>query len=166
MPKRQLLHEELTSSIIGGFYEVYNTLGYGFVEEIHVRALVIELQLRGHRVHREYPVVVYYKGRPLMRQRLDLLVDDLVILECKSTEKLDPNAMRKVPNYLKSTDFEVGLLLHFGPKPKFYRSVHLNSDKTRREPVVSGESAKSDVIRVQSSGMPVKHQSTTPEQMP
>lgn len=143
MQKQHLIHEQITRSIIGAFYAVYNALGYGFLENVYVRALEIELRARGHRLEREYAVTVYYQGERLIQHRLDLLVDGLIVLEVKSTSKLDADAMRKVPNYLKSTDLEVGHLLHFGPKPKFYRYIHSNSHKLRAQ-AVSAESAASE----------------------
>lgn len=57
-----LLHEEMTRSVIGGFYHVCNKLGYGFLENVYVGALVLELQKRGHRAEREVPIAVNYDG--------------------------------------------------------------------------------------------------------
>jgi GxxExxY protein len=166
MEKQHLTHEQLTRSIIGAFYAVYNALGYGFLENVYVRALEIELRARGHRLAREFAVTVYYRGDRLIQHRLDLLVDGLIVLEVKSTSKLDADAMRKVPNYLKSTDLEVGLLLHFGPKPKFYRYIHSNSHKLRSPQALSAESATSEVIRVPARQMPAKRGTTPPESAP
>jgi GxxExxY protein len=72
MPRQQLLEEALTHSIIGAFYAVYNTLGFGFLEHIYVMALERELIARGHRVSREMGVLVMYKGAELGYQRLDI----------------------------------------------------------------------------------------------
>lgn len=126
MSRQQLLEEELTRSIIGAFYEVYNTLGFGFLEHIYVMALERELIARGHWVSREFGVMVMYKGAELGYQRLDMVVDDKVVIEVKSTLKLDPAAPRQLFNYLKSTRLEVGLLLHFGPAAKFFRLISSN----------------------------------------
>lgn len=65
-----------------------------------------------------------YKGEQLAYQRLDRIVDDIVIVEVKSTVELHKGANRQVYNYLRATSLEVGLLLHFGPEPKFYRLYH------------------------------------------
>jgi GxxExxY protein len=69
-------------------------------------------------------VPVWYKGSVLSTQRVDLIVDDRVLVEIKSTEVLTPTARRQLLIYLRATSFQVGLLLHFGPKPRFYRLVH------------------------------------------
>jgi GxxExxY protein len=119
----QLLQEPLTRSVIGAFYEVYNTLGYGYLEHVYVTALERERRARGHRVAREVGLMVRYKGSELVQQRIDMLVDGALIVEAKSSELLHPAAKRQLTNYLKGTGIEVGLLLHFGPDPKVYRAI-------------------------------------------
>lgn len=121
-----LLQEKLTHSIIGAFYQVYNNLGFGFLEHLYVTALERELRARGHRVDRELSVRVMYKGEELGSQRLDIVVDDLVIVEAKAAGTLQKIAPRQLYNYLRATNLEVGLLLHFGPEPKFYRLYYEN----------------------------------------
>jgi len=124
--RNDLLEEQLTHSIIGAFYEVYNALGFGFLEQLYVSALERELLARGHRASRELSVNVMYKGALLGSQRLDLVVDDRVVIEAKSSELLPPFAPRQLYNYLHATNLEVGLLLHFGPKARFIRVVCSN----------------------------------------
>jgi GxxExxY protein len=127
-----LLERKTTASIIGAFYEVYNRLGYGFLEHIYSLALESELVERGHSVKREVTVTVSYKGKPLSTQRLDMVVDDKVVVENKSTSVLPPFTRRQTLNYLRASTLEVGLILHFGPSAKFYRVVqtHHNRDDT------------------------------------
>jgi len=132
MPENKLLEEALTESIIGAFYEVYNHLGYGFLEHVHAKGMEKELRSRRHSVARERNVSVRYKGDLLCTQRIDMLVDDRLIVEIKSSEILPAPAMSQLRNYLKATDIEVGLLLHFGPKPRFYRQVMSNDHKALR----------------------------------
>ncbi len=119
----ELIEQRLTHSVIGAFFEVYNTLGFGFLEHLYVLALERELVARGHRVAREVSVRVTYKGDQLGEQRIDMIVDDKVLVETKSTYDLHKAAKRQLYNYLKSTNLEVGLLLHFGPEPRFYRMI-------------------------------------------
>jgi len=123
MTREPLLREEVTGSVIGAFFEVYNTLGFGFLEHLYVMALERELRARGHRVSREVYVPVSYKGDLLGKQRLDMIVDDALVVETKSTYELHRAATRQVYNYLRGSSLDVGLLLHFGPAPKFYRIV-------------------------------------------
>jgi GxxExxY protein len=116
-----LIYERITHSVIGAFFDVYNTLGFGFLERVYTAALERELRDRGHKVGREVFVPVFYKGEAIARQRLDMVVDKKLVVEVKSTYKLPGAAPRQVYNYLHGTGLQLGLLLHFGPTPKFYR---------------------------------------------
>ena len=121
MPLHELSRDRLIHSVIGGFYEVYNVLGFGYMEQLYAAALTLELRARGHRAEREVSVPVTYKGEIIGCQRLDLLVDRSVVVETKATQALHASATRQVYNYLCGTGLEVGLLLHFGPEPRFFR---------------------------------------------
>ena len=128
MARRQtgLRDERLTGSIIGAFFDVYNTLGFGFLEHVYCLALDRELAVRGHRVRREVSVPIHYKGKVLTSQRIDRVVDEKVVVEVKSAAQLPAFAERQLMNYLRATKLEVVLLLHFGPEAKFHRVVSLN----------------------------------------
>jgi len=126
MHREPLIEGLLTQSVIGAFYEVYNTLGFGFLEHIYVLAVERELRNRGHRVAREVGVRVTYKGEYLGTQRIDMIVDDKLIVEIKSTYQLHGFSIRQIYSYLRGTNLEVGLILHFGPEPKFYRQILTN----------------------------------------
>jgi GxxExxY protein len=119
----ELIHERLTHSVIGAFFEVHNVLGFGFLEPIYAGALATELRERGHVVDLEVSVQVSYKGVDIGWQRIDMIVDGLLIVEVKSTAELHSSARRQLLNYLCATRLELGLLLHFGPSAKFYRLV-------------------------------------------
>ena len=121
MRRKDLVEEALTRSVIGGFFEVYNTLKFGLFEGLYAKALAWELTSRGHRVTREFGVRVSYKGCDLGLQRIDLVVDETLVVEIKSTQDLHKAAVRQVYNYLRVSNLEIGLLLHFGPDPRFYR---------------------------------------------
>ena len=103
-------------------------------------ALERELIARGHRVDREVAVRIIYKGQELSNQRLDMIVDGKVIVETKSTLELHKSARRQVYNYLKATNLEVGLLLHFGPVASFYREIRSSPKKRSAESARSAES--------------------------
>ena len=133
--KRQggLLEEALTRSVIGAFYDVHKELGFGFREYLYALALERDLVARGHRVDREVAVMVYYRGEPLAWQWLDMIVDERLVLETKATERLHPRASMQLFSYLCATNLEVGLLLHFGREPKFYRVICENRFKHHRK---------------------------------
>jgi GxxExxY protein len=123
MTTRPLLEERLTHSVIGAFYQVYNELGFGFLEHVYTMALERELRARSHAVGRELYVPVFYRGEELAKQRIDMLVDETLVVEAKATLMLHRSASRQVHNYLCATRLQVGLLLHFGPEPAFYRLI-------------------------------------------
>ena len=118
-----LKHQSLTEQIIKAFFKVYNTLGYGFLEQVYQRAMEIELRNRGFRVSPQAPVQVYYEGQEVGNYFADLLVNDLVILELKAVGSLGADHGTQLINYLKATRLEVGLVMNFGPKPEFQRRV-------------------------------------------
>lgn len=124
MTENDLLEHKTSASIIGAFYEVYNSLGYGFLEQAYSLALEHELLERGHSVRREVTFTIHYKGKALTRHRLDMVVDEKVVVENKSTAVLPPFSKRQTLNYLRASGMEVGVVLHFGPEPKFLRVVH------------------------------------------
>lgn len=132
MSRIELTHEKLTHSVIGAFFEVSRTLGFGFLEHVYVASLTRELHDRGHDVGREVSVPIWYKREEVARQRLDMIVDAKLIVEIKSTRILHEGSVRQVANYLRATNLELGLLLHFGPRPRFYRVICTNS--TSRTP--------------------------------
>jgi GxxExxY protein len=119
----ELLEADRVHSIVGAFFTIYNYYGYGLSESIYAGALECELTHRGHRVARELAVAVSYKGRHVAWQRLDMVVDHAVIVENKATEKLSPAARPQLISYLRATPFQVGVLLHFGRYPTFYRFI-------------------------------------------
>ncbi|HWH51435.1 MAG TPA: GxxExxY protein [Gemmatimonadaceae bacterium] len=137
MPNRTslpLLHGELTSSVIGAFYEVHDELGFGYREHLYALALQRVLVSAGHRLAREVGVIVYFRGEPLARQSLDMVVDGKLVVEIKATERLHHDATRQLFGYLCSTNLELGLLLHFGREPKFHRVICENRLKRRNAP--------------------------------
>ena len=126
-----LLEEALTHSVIGAFFDVHRGLGFGFREYLYALALERDLIARGHRVDREVAVMVHYRGEPLAGQTLDMIVNEKLVVETKATEHLHPSATLQLFSYLCATNLEVGLLLHFGRDPKFYRVICQNHFKRR-----------------------------------
>lgn len=124
-----LLHRDLTGSILKIFFEVYNELGYGFLERVYQNALFYELESNGFQVEAQKKIKVYYKEIEVGEYYADIIVNDLVILELKASEYLVEAYEFQLINYLKSTDIEVGLLPNFGKKPEFIRKVYQNYKK-------------------------------------
>jgi GxxExxY protein len=118
-----LLHGELSGQIIGAFFQVYNDLGFGFVESVYQRALPGVLLGRGIPSEREVPFDVCYRGEPIGHYRADLVVDGKVIVEIKATDRIIPVHETQLLNYLKATGIALGLVLNFGPRPTFRRLI-------------------------------------------
>ena len=123
-------HSDLTEQIIAAFYAVYSALGYGFLENVYVKALMIELNRKGMKVDDELPIQVFYLGQLVGEYYADIIVNDLIILEIKAAKALAVEHEAQLLNYLKATPYEVGLLLNFGPKPETKRR---SFDNTRKE---------------------------------
>ena len=122
-------HNALTKQIIGIFYEVYNILGYGFLESVYENALALRLREAGFTVAQQAPIKVYFDGVVVGEYYADLVVNDLGILELKAVKELADAHEAQLLNYLKATPHEVGLLLNFGPKPQIVRKAYDNSRK-------------------------------------
>ena len=125
----ELMYKDLTEQIIKTFYDVYNELGAGFLEKVYQNSLFIELKNRGFDVEAQKKIKVFYKGNNVGEYYADIVVDDLIILELKATERIVKKFEFQLINYLRATDKEVGLLLNFGVKPEFTRKVYRNYQK-------------------------------------
>ena len=124
-----MIHEELTSKIIGAFYTVYNALGHGFLEKVYENALVLELRKMGLRAEQQKRVSVFYDEQLVGDYFADIIVEEAVVVELKAADAIAPEHEAQLINYLKGTAIEVGLLLNFGPKPQFVRRVFSNERK-------------------------------------
>ena len=121
--ENKLLHSEITEIIIKAFYNVYNELGYGFLEKVYENAMLIELKALGLDCFNQQGITVHYKGNEVGYFIADINVAGKVIVELKAIESLAPIHEVVLVNYLKATGLEVGLLMNFGPKPKYVRKV-------------------------------------------
>ncbi len=122
-------YKDITEKIIKAFYQVYNTLGYGFLEKVYENAMLIELKKLGLTAIPQSPIKVYYEEQIVGEYFADILVNEKVIVKIKSAKSLTEGNEAQLLNYLKATDIEVGLLLNFGPKPEVKRKAFDNSRK-------------------------------------
>ena len=125
----EYLYKDLTSVIIQGFYKVYNTLGFGFLEKVYRNSLRIELINSGLFVVMQKQINVYYDSKLVSEYYADLIVNDKIIIELKAAECLMEEHEAQLINYLKATEIEVGLLLNFGKKPEIRRKIFTNQNK-------------------------------------
>lgn len=129
----KLKHAGLTDTIIRSFYDVYNELGHGFLESVYREAMVAALKENGLPVEREKSVEVRFRGEVVGVFRTDLVVANSVIVELKCARTIDSNHEAQLLNYLKATQYEVGLLLNFGTPPHFRRMV---LETARKRPTI------------------------------
>lgn len=99
-----MLHEDITKIIIGAFYKVYNTLGYGFLEKVYERAMMIELGSMGFNCSSQKPINVFYKNIHVGEYFADIIVEDKVIIELKAAEGIIKEHEAQLLNYLKATE--------------------------------------------------------------
>ena len=108
--------EDITQIIIGSAFKVYNTLGFGFLESVYKKAMVIELRKNNLSLDEEKPIKVFYDNQVVGDFYVDLLVQDEVLVELKSVQNLIKEHEVQLVNYLNGGKKEIGLLINFGPK--------------------------------------------------
>ena len=114
-----------TRAIIGAAIEVHKVLGPGFVESIYENALCIEMKARGIAFTKQEVVPIEYKGVEVGEHRLDLLVEDRVVVELKAVSRLDGRHFAQTRSYVQALGLDVGLLLNFGAKKlEIKRLIH------------------------------------------
>ncbi len=116
-------HSDETNLIIKAFYNVYNKLGYGFLEKVYEKALLIELKKFDLFCIAQANIKVYYDDSEVGVYIADSVVNKCVIIAVKAAENLCAEHEAQLTNYLKATDIEVGILINFGKKPEFKRKV-------------------------------------------
>lgn len=119
-----LIYEELSNELINSFFEVYNRLGYGFLEKVYENALKIELESRGLKVVQQPRIKVYFKSFVVGDYVGDLLLEDKIMLELKCAVLMSKENELQLYNYLRATHCKVGYLLNFGKTPQFKRIVN------------------------------------------
>ena len=124
-----LKHAELTETIIEVFFDVYNELGFGFLESVYRKSLQLALREKSLKVEAEVAVPVFFRGINVGDFRADLVVNDSVLLELKTAESIIIAHEAQVLNYLRATALEIGLTLNFGPKAQVRRLLFDNNRK-------------------------------------
>lgn len=117
----RLVHEHVTGRVLAAFFGVHRELGYGFSDAIYLRALFLELVSRGVQVEQDVPFSVFYKGRKMGSFTAELLVEGKVILMVRAGPELPDHERSQLLNCMRCSQAEVGMLLHFGPRPEFRR---------------------------------------------
>ena len=108
-------YEDITHKIIGAAYQVHNKLGFGFLESVYKKAMIIELSKDNFKVEPEKPLKVYYDDQAVGDFYVDLFVEDEIIVEVKSVQNLAKEHEVQLVNYLNGLEKDIGLLINFGP---------------------------------------------------
>lgn len=130
-------YSELTDKVIGVFYDVYSELGYVFLESVYRKALRLALLENGFKVASAVPVSVVFRGVNVGDFRADLVVNDVILLELKTAERIIRAHEAQILNHLRATVLELGLILNFGPQPQVRRLLLDNPHK--QKPSGSGD---------------------------
>ena len=129
MHQNELKYKDMSNLILKAFYNVYNIFGYCFLEKLYERALMIELTKLGLKCNNQHSIKVYYDKQIVGDYIADIIVEDKILLELKSTKTLSIQDESQLLNYLPCTELEVGILLNFRPEPQIKRKVFDNELK-------------------------------------
>ena len=125
--------DNLTHSVIGCAYTVYNTLGFGFLESVYEKSLLIELQKQSILVRSQEPIKVYYNNQIVGDFYADIIIGNQLIIELKSVANLNVPHEVQLVNYLHATSIENGLLINFGPEKVEVKRKYRTYNKTRQD---------------------------------
>ena len=148
-PYAMEISDELTKRVILCIIRVHQTLGPGFLEGVYHRAMLIELGKQGLATNTEKEVPIFYDGVQVGRHRLDILVEDRIILELKAAEALGKTQYAQVRSYLKATGLSIALLVNFNDHRADYRRI---------------EGQKSVIPPIPISSSPISSQLSPPEE--
>jgi GxxExxY protein len=116
-------YQEITSKIIKCAYTVHKNLGFGFLENVYQNALMIELTNADLEAEKEKKIQVLYHGQVVGDYIADIVVENKIICELKSTKEINPAHEAQLVNYLKATGMEIGLLINFGEQVRVKRKI-------------------------------------------
>ncbi|HOQ05121.1 MAG TPA: GxxExxY protein [Anaerohalosphaeraceae bacterium] len=122
-PQRELLYKDITDKILKSAFEVYNDLGYGFLEKVYENALLLALRENGALAEQQKTVPVYFKEKIIGEYFADILVENKIVIEIKTAESFSKAHFAQVLNYLKATKLRLGFLINFGPNGLEYKRI-------------------------------------------
>lgn len=122
---RTIHDDELTETIIECIIEVHRTLGPGFLESVYQNSLEIELLRRNLKIEKEKELTIRYRGEIVGRHRLDLVVDDSVIIELKTVDDLSKAHYAQIRSYLAASGLKLGILVNFASFKADFRRIDL-----------------------------------------
>lgn len=114
MNTNDLMHTEISNKVIRSCFKVYNTMGFGYLESVYEKCLMIEFEKEGLKAEFQKHINVNYDNKPVGQFIADFVIEDLIIIELKSIRQLSKIHEMQMVNYLTSTGVDIGLLINFG----------------------------------------------------
>ncbi len=118
-----IIYRDLSYQIMGAIFEVHKELGPGFLESVYHRALIDEFSRRGINVDAQKTIDLLYKDKKIGVHRLDLVVDDKVVVELKTVERFCMHHKAQLTSYLKASGYKLGILVNFSKSKVEYQRV-------------------------------------------
>lgn len=120
--KTGIIYPELSYKIMGAIFEVHKNLGPGFLESIYEKALIDELSRRELKVENQKVINITYKNKKVGVHRLDIVVENKIVIEIKTVERFAINHKAQLTSYLKASGYRLGILVNFAKsKVEYYR---------------------------------------------
>lgn len=123
MNSTNIIYPELSYKIMSAVFEVHKILGPGFVESVYEKALIQELSEKGFNVESQRIINLIYKNKKIGIHRLDLVIDNKVIIEIKAVERLTLAHKAQLTSYLKASGYKIGILINFSKEKAEYKRV-------------------------------------------
>ena len=123
--EKEIIHKDLAYQVIGLAMDVHSGLGYGFLEKVYENALMVLLRREGINAKQQSPINVFFEGQNVGDYFADILVEDKIILELKSVEKIIDIHKAQALNYLKATGLRLAIVLNFGKERLQYERLVL-----------------------------------------
>ncbi len=119
----EIIYKDLSFKIVGLAMHVHNTLGFGFLEKIYENSLMVLLKRDGITAKQQAPITVYFEGENVGEYFADILVENKIVLELKSGEKIVDAHRAQTLNYLKATGLNLAIILNFGKERLEYERL-------------------------------------------
>ena len=108
-----IIYKDLSYQVMGAIFEVHKELGPGFIESVYEKALLLDLTSRGMKGDVEKIFDLTYEGKKVGTHRLDLIVEDKIVVELKTVERFAPHHTTQLLSYLKASGHRLGILVNF-----------------------------------------------------
>jgi len=118
-----IIYYDLSYQIMAAIFEVHKTLGPGFIESVYEKALMMEVTSRGMNVDVQKVFDLTYKGKKIGNHRLDLIVEEKIVVELKTVERFAPHHTAQLLSYLKASGYRLGILVNFSKAKVEYQRV-------------------------------------------